>query len=385
MMMSLATVRKVTKEKLFHSKSMVVFSSAAHNITFPCIDTFKIGAKANMHTISLLETLATTVLLLLVVSAVGFSESVDDDQLQQLADYDSTLSDTMPPTLPTISVTLPAGVTAHDADIADVIDSLIRGEPFSATNDDEKLTTSKLPNPSRTETRFRQDIKISNPRELTREEIELFEDLLRHYTVYFSPLSIDEVESRISSKCTVYRQVLRMEEVHLQHWVINTVQLDFILTYESLYYDVADYPKLFQDWTSNNLDVLLDQLQFLNLDITSVDSPRSILPSSIPTLPPTSQHGLVAILPELENNDLLSIVPKESRWSVTAIVVFSISLLVAVGILTVAISISLGNRREHGSARVEEQKQDVEEDSCQSSTVMGVSPRYEDTLPSLNI
>ncbi len=345
---------------------------------------------------------------------------LDEEQRVLLLGDDINFSPTVTPTLPIISVTLPAGVTAQDEDIADVIDSLIRGEPAASSNDQQENTTSSrneelLPNASRVETTFRLEFKSHNSQQLTTMDLELFEDLLEQYTVYSSPLPMDEVESKITSTCTVVKQVILLqddnrrlrtknqrqekEDRFLQSSVLAIVQVDFTIAYESMYYDVTDYPKLFQDWTSSNLDVLLGQLQFLNFDITSVNAPLRISRfSSTPTMAPSRHPSRepIVLYPELEDSssDVLSgsLPPKESRWSATAIVVFSISLLLAITTMAVAISIFVDHRRAHADSRMEdsdnertpEQDAGKNDDSCESTTITsgGISSRcYQEDTP----
>ena len=356
--------------------------------------------KPTMSSLSLTKLRLTIATFLLLLGAFGLAVSIDEEP-QVLLDDEINFSPTGTPTLPVISVTLPAGVTAQDEDIADVIDSLIRGEPPGASNGQEENTSTSsrneglLLNTSRAEALFLLEILVSNNQELTNQDKELLEDLLEQYTVYFSPLPIDEVESKITSMCTVGKQVLLLDG---EDSVAAILQVDIMISYESIYHDVTDYPKLFQDWTSSNLDVLLSQMQFLNMHVTSVDAPKRIVaPTAIPTTAPSSQNSVkpIAIYPELEDdNEVPSISPKESRWSATAIVVFSISVILAIGTLIVAISIFSGRRRDHDESMTDEdQERKPEEaekendDSCESTTITsgGISPRYyhEDTSCSL--
>ena len=352
-----------------------------------------------MSSLSLTKLRLTIATFLLLVGAFGLAVSIDEEP-QVLLDDEINFSPTGTPTLPVISVTLPAGVTAQDEDIADVIDSLIRGEPPAASNGQEENTSTSsrneglLPNASRAEALFLLEIRVSNNQGLTNQDKELLEDLLEQYTVYFSPLPIDEVESKITSICTVGKQVLLLDGEDGEAAIL---QVDIMISYESIYHDVTEYPKLFQDWTSSNLDVLLSQMQFLNMDVTSVDAPKRIVaPTAIPTIAPSSHNSAkpIAIYPELEDdNGVPSISPKESRWSATAIVVFSISVILAIGTLIVAISIFAGRRRDHDDSITDEDQErkpeeaEKNDDSCESTTITSgcISPRYyhEDTSSSL--
>merc|ERR1719343_417085 len=218
------------------------------------------------------------------------------------------LAETNPPTLPIIEVKLPAGVSTDDEDIADVIDSLIRGDSNGSSKDPKpNPPPPKSQQASRKEAMFRQQFTVQNNREFADEELELFEDLLEQYTLYFAPLSPIEVETKVTTDCTVHRQYLLNQgdrkldssstnmlrhgnkRRELQDQSPTTLQVDFSMTYESMHYNVTEYPKLFQNWMSNNGNVVVEQMQFLSMDVVSVDRPRRIVVMTPePTSPPTS-------------------------------------------------------------------------------------------------
>mmetsp|Transcript_18947 Transcript_18947/g.47013 ORF Transcript_18947/g.47013 Transcript_18947/m.47013 type:complete len:133 (+) Transcript_18947:443-841(+) len=62
------------------------------------------------------------------------------------------------------------------------------------------------------------------------------------------------------------------------------------MAYESQHYDVTEYPKLFQNWTANNLDHVLDQFQLLKFHVSSVDAPKLIFLSTLE--PPCQPTGI---------------------------------------------------------------------------------------------
>ena len=345
-----------------------------------------------------------------------------------LAEDDTFFAETWQPTLPIISVTLPAGVTTDDEDIADVIDSLIRGGSY-----DEKPLPKPAKKPSkelvapqatsRKETMFCQVFEVRNDREFADEELELFQDLLEQYTLYFSPLSMPEVESKITTDCTVHRQTLltkdddrrRLEETKPK----TQLRVDFTMRYESMYYDVTEYPRLFQNWTSKNLHIVLEQMKFLNMDnIKDVGTPKRIVlypPTSAPTTNPTISpsrsmdaiQGLIidepndvggAVIPGIDfgrasPDDVLSI---QTRWSKTAIVIFSVALIIAIAILTVAVSIIVGNRMrlldpnntETETIRESATKiNNLETDASwnDASTITGVCTYQDDTISTMDL
>jgi len=130
------------------------------------------------------------------------------------------------------------------------------------------------------ETKFRQEFGAG--REFQENELFIFERLLEVFTNVFFPEM--EAGSKITTSIIVTKQDLRD----------NVLALDYAAKYESEYYDVTEYPLLFQNYTSNHLDVLLEQLQLLNLNVTYVDGPKRVLiqtpaptSSSLPSAGPT--------------------------------------------------------------------------------------------------
>ncbi len=266
--------------------------------------------------------------------------------------------ETEPPTLPVISVTLPAGVTTDDKDIADVIDSLIRGGGMEEeTTSAPTAMPTKKPYKSLKETMFRQEFKVNHSKEFTNHEVKAFEELHQQYTVYFSPLSPAEVEKTIKTVCTVNRQSLesndddrrslrRGAERSLEMLAQESLYLDFTMTYESTHYNVTEYPKLFQNWSANNLDVVLDQMRFMEIDVQSVDIPRRIVISTRPpsvTPSTTSRDESITIATTTDSTPAITS-KTGSKWSVAAIVVFSIALLLAVATLCLGVSVFLSKQ-----------------------------------------
>lgn len=177
-----------------------------------------------------------------------------------------------------IEVTLPVGVSINDPDAPEIIDALIAGDPpFSRSE------TAPGPSPapslqevSKQKTMFRQEFRLGS-NELDVDELILFERLYEGYTVDFSPLPDSEVESKITTTCEVRHLSSRFEEQDDQ--IVQIV--DFTMTYESRHYDVKEYPKLFQNWITNNADVVLTQLNWLGMmRVEEVGSLKRIVISS---------------------------------------------------------------------------------------------------------
>jgi len=155
------------------------------------------------------------------------------------------------------------------------------------------LTTSaaQLETSSMKETKFRQEFGAG--REFQANELIIFERLLEGFTNEFSPET--EAASKIRTSITFKNQNLRD----------NVLYLHYAAKYESGYYDVTEYPLLFQNYTNNHLDVLLEQLQLLNLNVTYVNGPKRIL---IQTPPPT-----VSSMPSAEPTKAPSYSPAPSQ------------------------------------------------------------------------
>ena len=265
--------------------------------------------------------------------------------------------ETEPPTLPIISVTLPAGVTTDDKDIADVIDSLITSGDETTTSAPTAMPTKK-PYKSRKETMFRQEFKVDHDKEFSNHEVKAFEELHQQYTVYFSPLSPAEVEKTIKTVCTFHRQsletngddrrLLRLRsQRNLETMSQQSLYVDFTMTYESTHYNVTEYPKLFQNWSANNLDVMLDQMRFMDIDVQSVDIPRRIVvstpaPSATPST--STRDESIIIATTTDSTPAIATSKGRSKWSVAAIVVFSIALLLAVATLFLGVSVFLSKQ-----------------------------------------
>jgi len=279
-----------------------------------------------------------SIITAMVLAVAAFCHVVSAEQIENELQ-------TEPPTLPIIEVTLPAGVTTTDEDIADVIDSLIR---TTGDNETEAPVTTSPPTEmpfttepylSLKETMFRQEFLVG--KEFTDREIKAFEELHQQYTVYFSPLSPAEVEQTITTICTVHRQSLegeRMLRGSGRSLTTETERLsvDFVMTYESTRYNVTEYPKLFQEWSAENLDVMLDQMRFLKIDVTGVEVPKRIVISK-PTESP--RETLSTIASTTDNTTI--VVVQQTKWSVAAIVVFSIALLLAISTMVVGIHVFL--------------------------------------------
>jgi len=221
------------------------------------------------------------------------------------------------------------------------------------------------------ETKFRQEFQVGNNREFNEDELSLFQTIYQRYTVDFAPIPASEVEEKITTVCTVDKQTFLFSARHRQlqnenGWVsylrrrlrrldqeaileeTDTLNVDYTMSYESRHYNVTEYPKLFQNWTTNNLNVVLEQMQFLNFDVVSVDVPKRIVvstpaptisaePSASPTIKPsssprpTSESIAPAVLTAVPTID-----PEQGFGSFN-IIIIAVSLTIAISIIIIGV------------------------------------------------
>ena len=90
------------------------------------------------------------------------------------------------------------------------------------------------------------------------------------------------------------------------------IDVDFTMKYDSKYYNVSDYPRMFQNWTNLNLDTIQKQMNVLNLNVTNVSKASRIVvstpapsmspfPSATPTGKPTITASPSTLIPSLES------------------------------------------------------------------------------------
>jgi len=178
--------------------------------------------------------------------------------------------------------------------------------PASSQRDEPTVSPSSQPTMldfSVQEANFRHTFQVLRPiTEFNDDYVILFQALFEHYTKYYAPISdAAEVEDKITTHCTIARQYY----VDLRRQLRNKggelerkrhlkedgplLAIDYTMRYESMHYDVMDYPRLFQNWTAHHLDGILDQMEFLEFGVLNVKVPRRIVVStSSPTIAPVS-------------------------------------------------------------------------------------------------
>lgn len=137
------------------------------------------------------------------------------------------------------------------------------------------------------ETRFRQEFEIGTERigrgrEFNDDEINLLQSIYEGYTVDFLVPNEIEAPSNVTTTCTVERQNLLCDSTRLS--------VDFTMKYESSYYNVLQYPKLFHTWINLNLNTMLEQMQDFDINVSQVDIAKRI----VVAVPEEPGMGMVA-------------------------------------------------------------------------------------------
>ncbi len=242
----------------------------------------------------------------------------------------------------------------------------------SAPTTPEPSAQPTMEKPMLKETKFRQEFQVGNSREFNEDELSLFQTIYQRYTVDFAPIPASEVEEKITTVCTVDKQTFlfsaRQRQLQNENgWVsylrrrlrrldqeaiveeTDTLNVDYTMSYESKHYNVTEYPKLFQNWTTNNLNVVLEQMQFLNFDVVSVDVPKRIVvstpapsispePSASPTIEPTITVRPTVTLskPPALTAGPATTVPEQGFASFN-IIIIAVSLTIAIAIIVIGV------------------------------------------------
>jgi hypothetical protein len=274
----------------------------------------------------------------------------------------TTTAPTKNPTVPPTISMAPSVAASNKPSLRPTVSFAPTGKPSPAPTGQPSWLE-----PSSKETKFRQEFFVENGREFNEDELQLFRTLYQRYTVNFSPLPLSEVESKITTICIVDKQTFLFEagERNLQY-VTNSsatpqvrgledgtskLNVDYTMKYESRYYNVTEYPKLFQNWTTNNLDVVLNEMQFLRMNVTKVNIPKRIVvstpapsmssaPSMTPTFHPTSSPGPSVISTENPSNNRGNIFPSnESKGagSSSNIIIIAVSVIIAFSIILIGL------------------------------------------------
>ena len=145
------------------------------------------------------------------------------------------------------------------------------------------------------------------------------------------------------------------------------IDVDFTMKYDSKYYNVSDYPRMFQNWTNLNLDTIQKQMNVLNLNITNVGKAKRIVvstpapsmspfPSATPTVKPTITASPSTLIPSLESMiPTSSLVPPKDMESDTSVtvnkksndaIIIAVSVVIALSIVAIGVLIYCKKRRQ---------------------------------------
>jgi hypothetical protein len=284
-----------------------------------------------------------------------------------------------------------------------------------------------LEEPSEKENKFRQSFTVGNGKEFNDFEITVFETIYRGNTVQFAPdgeaekvttnctifrqqikseedgdgesgggrrsMQLQQLRSNtnkntslllerengnfINSNGSLPQQLRGQRHRHLQEVEEEAtsapapvpsgvvIDVDFIMKYDSKFYNVTDYPRLFQNWTNQNLLTIQNQMNVLNLNVTNVGKASRIVvstpapsmspvPSATPTgkptitpypstLPPSPGSFIPTSLPSplqaTENSN-----PDNKRSNSAIIIV--VSVIIALSIVAIGVLIYCKKRRQ---------------------------------------
>ena len=218
-------------------------------------------------------------------------------------------STTMPSTMPSLSTAPSVGPTTSEMpsalpSAAPTITPVPTVAPSSFPSSVPSLLPSSSPTaeptfvePIESKSSFRQRFRIGNGRIFTTEEIELFEALFTSYTLNFTDA---EVQERTNTSCSLDFQVglgrrrlgqvsLTNSDRELQSFQANEV--DYTMTYRSIYVNVTGYTIDFQSFMNSNLEAVAEDMQLLGLNVTSAGEASIIFIGPDPTPAPTTSPG----------------------------------------------------------------------------------------------
>lgn len=160
---------------------------------------------------------------------------------------------------------------------------------------------------------FRQRFVVENGREFLRSEIGFIESLYIGSTADFSDET--NVELKVETKCNVTAQVggpppptmpptgmtrYRMRGRVLQQWY-EFVDVDYEMTYTSIYINVTDYPLSFQTYVNKNNETIVKKMITLGLNVSEAQTPQRFVlppataaPGPVPTLMPTAAPSMTS-------------------------------------------------------------------------------------------
>ena len=136
---------------------------------------------------------------------------------------------------------------------------------------------------------FRQSFWVGNNEVFNDFEIEEFQTIYSGSTFQFAP---NNEASKTVTNCTVFHQQMSVpeekeeaEDRDDENQTNFRLDIDFTMGYESNYHDVEDYPRMFQNWTNQNLESIGFRFNELNLDVSDVGKAFRIVLSTTAPVP----------------------------------------------------------------------------------------------------
>lgn len=210
--------------------------------------------------------------------------------------------------------------------------------------------------------KFRQKFTVGDGRDFTLAEILLFEGLYRSYTKFFSL-----GEDRIETVCNFLSQELlegrrlvlrRPASTSRKLQSLVFVEVDYTMSYQSIYSNVTSYPLEFQTYVNQNKETIASQMRLLGLNVTEASVASRIIvrpdptpaptvtrtPTNLPTMEPSTSEK-PSVMPSLtptktpttSPSNMPSYLPSQNP-SPRGVFVFS---MVTIGVFVVAGSIFL--------------------------------------------
>ena len=130
------------------------------------------------------------------------------------------------------------------------------------------------------ETKFRQDFEVGNGRKFTEDGLNALQKIYQQLTTDFNPTPATNIEAKITTSCIVEIQFISTKqktehETESKSSSTSRLTIEYLMKYESRYYKMAHYPKLFRNWISNNLNVVHTRMKIMGIDVQSVGVPVS--------------------------------------------------------------------------------------------------------------
>jgi len=163
-----------------------------------------------------------------------------------------------------------------------------------------------------------------------------------------------------------------------------TLSVYFKMEYESHYYNVTQYPKLFQNWTNSNLNEILFQMQALKMEVSAVEKAERIVektsapsmspePSSVPT-----QYPTISVQPTANYTPVpAEIIPQLEPDGVDQVSIIAISASVVIALAILIVGVFFWCRKQRTNSGMDQQANKSERHGgVQSSMMMNSDQKW---------